>query len=155
MRSTWRSSLKATRSTGSAAAIADNLTVGGPGGTRIRACSVRAEILEPVLRQRGVTDRVLNVFVSQVALNRSRVLAPVREEKPASVSEHVGMSSKPKAGQLAGSSDDLPEPVSRQFAAPFRRENVPGAFAGQFPQSIDLAVGQRMCAFRTLLGPGT
>ena len=55
------------------------------------SASVTPEFLEPRRRKLSVPDRVLNVLVPEIGLERAGVMARVRESEPASVSEHVGV----------------------------------------------------------------
>jgi hypothetical protein len=50
------------------------------------------EILEPIRRQRGVARGVLDIAVPQVGLQRSGVVAVIRELVPTAMAEHVGVS---------------------------------------------------------------
>ena len=68
---------------------------------------VLPESVEPVWCKLGVPDRVLDVLVSQVMLDRPGVVAVVGELETTGVAEHVGMHRKPKSRQLTGASDDL------------------------------------------------
>ena len=67
---------------------------------RLRTPNVRASVVpepvEPVRRELGVPDRVLDVFVSQVMLDRSSVVAIIGELEPTSMAQHVGMYRKLK-----------------------------------------------------------
>ncbi len=50
---------------------------------------------------------MLNVLVSQVMLDRSSVMAVIRQLEPASMAQHMWMHRKPKSRELTGASDDL------------------------------------------------
>jgi len=53
--------------------------------------SVPPKVLEPVGRQFGVSDGVLNVLVPEVVLQGPRVVAIVCELEPAGMAKHVGV----------------------------------------------------------------
>ncbi len=63
--------------------------------------------VEPIRCQLGVPDRVLDVFVSQVVLDRSSVVAVIRQLEPAGMAQHMRMNRKPKSRQFAGTGDNL------------------------------------------------
>ncbi len=69
--------------------------------------SVFPETVEPVRGELGVPDRMLNVFVSQVVLDRPGVVAVIGKLEPASMAQHVRMDRKPDTRPFTGPSDDL------------------------------------------------
>ncbi len=56
---------------------------------------VLPESVEPVRRKLGVPHRMLNVFVSQVMLDRPGVVAVIGELEPARMAQHVRVYRKP------------------------------------------------------------
>jgi hypothetical protein len=54
------------------------------------------KVLEPCRRQFGVANRMLNVAVSEVSLQRPRVVTSVRERVAAGVLEHMRVSFEAK-----------------------------------------------------------
>src|SRR5262249_39713489 len=56
-----------------------------------RSGSVPPKVLEPVGRQFGVPDGVLNILMPEVVLQGPRVVAIVGELEPAGMAEHVGV----------------------------------------------------------------
>src|SRR5262245_65009473 len=67
------------------------------------------KILEPVWRHFGVSDRVLDVLVPEVVLQRPRVVAIVGELKPTSVAKHVWVDREGHLVGVAVAVDDLVE----------------------------------------------
>ena len=63
--------------------------------------SVPPKVLEPVRRHFGVPDRVLNVLVPEVVLERSRVVAIVGEFEPTGMAKHVWVDREWHLGGLA------------------------------------------------------
>src|SRR6476469_4566933 len=63
-----------------------------PDATTVRAEVSSPEVLEPVRRQLGVAHRVLDVAVTEVSLQRSRIVALVGQRKATGVAQHVRMS---------------------------------------------------------------
>jgi hypothetical protein len=53
--------------------------------------SISKEVLEPLRHQGGIARRVLDVAVSEIGLDRARVVAIVGELVAAGVAQHVGM----------------------------------------------------------------
>jgi len=61
------------------------------------------EASEPIRRQLGIPNRMLNVSVPQVVLNRPRVVAVVRQLVAARVVPHVRMHEEAQRGDGARS----------------------------------------------------
>jgi hypothetical protein len=78
------------------------------GGRRL---TLPPEILEPVRRQFGVPDRVLNVLVAEIGLQRPRILAVVGQLVAARMPQHVRVSFEAEPGHLAGTLDKLGKPL--------------------------------------------
>ena len=57
----------------------------------LRCDSVFPKALEPIRRQLGVADSVLDVPVPEVVLKRPRVVPVIGELEPAGMPGHVGM----------------------------------------------------------------
>jgi hypothetical protein len=55
------------------------------------AASLPPEILEPCRRQLGIAHRVLDILVTEVRLQRLRVVPPVCKRVPAGMTQHVRM----------------------------------------------------------------
>src|SRR5499427_396249 len=84
-----------------------------PFGMRLLAARRRIrlippKVLEPVGRHVGVSDRVLNVLVSEIVLQGPRVVAIVGELEPAGMAKHVRVDREWHFGRLA---EALNEPV--------------------------------------------
>ena len=58
---------------------------------RSAADSIAKEFLEPLRRQRGIARRILNVAMSEIRLDRARVVAVVGELVATGMAEHVGV----------------------------------------------------------------
>jgi hypothetical protein len=71
--------------------------------------SLPPEILEPRRRQLGIAHRVLDVLMTQVCLQRPRVVAPVCKRVTAGVPEHVRVRLDRKFGPGGGSIDHARE----------------------------------------------
>jgi hypothetical protein len=71
--------------------------------------SVPPKVFEPVGRQFSVPDRVLNVFVPEVVLQGSRIVAIVGELEPTGVAQHVRVDRKWHLGGLAEPLDEAVE----------------------------------------------
>jgi hypothetical protein len=53
--------------------------------------SISPEVFEPGRRQFGVPDRVLDVLVSEIGLQRARIVTLVRQGEPARMPQHMWM----------------------------------------------------------------
>ena len=62
--------------------------------------SAPPKVLEPVGRHFGVSDRVLDVLVPEVVLQRPRVVAIIGEFKTTGMAQHVGVDRKWHLGGL-------------------------------------------------------
>ena len=80
------------------------------------------EVLKPRRTQLGVSDGVLNVFVSKIRLERPRIVPTISQCKSTSMSQHVRMHSELKLGLLAQSGDHLRKSGLGERRAPFRCE---------------------------------
>ena len=100
------------------------------------------EALEPIRAQLCVSDRVGDVLVSEVMLNRSRVLPVVRQLKPSRVPEHVWVDRKTQIGRFPGSRDDLPHSRFREWPFALAGEHV-GALRKKTGRSLTGFVGWR------------
>src|SRR5262249_2357268 len=67
----------------------------------ISTWSSAPEIPEPIGRQLGIADRVLDVLVPEVVLQGSSVVAVIGQLEAAGVAQHVGMDCKRHLGGLA------------------------------------------------------
>src|SRR5262245_25266611 len=63
--------------------------------------------LEPGRRQFGISDRVLNVLVPEIGLQRPRIPASVRQLVAAGVAEHMRVRLDLEPGRLASPADEL------------------------------------------------
>src|SRR5262245_4945084 len=70
--------------------------------------SASPKVLEPVRRQFGIPDRVLNVLVPEVVLQGPGVMAIVGELEPSGVAKHVRVD---REWHLGGLAEALNEPV--------------------------------------------
>ena len=66
------------------------------------------EVLESTTGQFCVSNRVLDVLVSQVQLDRSSIVSVIGQLVARTVSQHVGMYGHSQLGYLSGSGNDLP-----------------------------------------------
>src|ERR1700730_18441095 len=70
--------------------------------------SVLPKVLEPVRRQLGVANGVLDVLVAQVGLQRARVAAIIGELEPTGVAQHVRVHlQRSEPGHLSGTREHL------------------------------------------------
>jgi hypothetical protein len=67
---------------------------------------------------------MLNAFVAEVELNRSRVLAGVSEIEAGGVAQHVGMGREVNAARLGGLAHDVMRCAPRYRAAAQRGEHI-------------------------------
>jgi hypothetical protein len=65
------------------------------------------EIAEPARRQFGISNRVLNILVSEVLLNRAHVLAGIRQVEARCMAQHVRMYRELDTGGLGGFCHDM------------------------------------------------
>jgi len=85
---------------------------------------VLPELFETACRQFGVTDRVLDVLVTQIQLDGARVLAGVRQVKARRVTQHVGVDGELYPSGLGGCRDDVVDRAPRHRATAERGEHV-------------------------------
>jgi hypothetical protein len=96
------------------------------------------EVFEPLRSQFGVPDRVLNVAVTKVRLQRPRVMAGIGQCEAARVPQHVGMGLEDEAGRPAGTLDKLGETRGgeRRAALACEHERRWRCLALQFAQGV-------------------
>ena len=82
------------------------------------------KVLEPRRRQLGVAHRVLDIFVSEVGLERSRIVAPVRQGVAAGVAQHVRVNLKAELCLDACAFDHAGKPGGAKRRTAFRCEHV-------------------------------
>jgi hypothetical protein len=113
------------------------------------------KVLEPRRRQLGVAHRVLDIFVSEVGLERSRIVAPVRQGVAAGVAQHVRVNLKAELCLDACAFDHAGKPGGAKRRTAFRCEHVCRLVlvALQPPQRAQFVAEDRMGAGRTLLDP--
>ncbi len=68
---------------------------------------VLPESIEAARRELGISDCMLNVFVSQVMLDRPRIVTVIGELEPTGMAQHMWVDRKAQSCELAGPSDDL------------------------------------------------
>ena len=73
------------------------------------AAYVPPKVLEPVGRYVGVPDRVLDVLVPEVVLQRTCVVAVVGELEPTGMAQHVWVDRERHLGSLADALDETVE----------------------------------------------
>ena len=100
---------------------------------------VTPEILEPVCRQFRVPNRVRDVPVPQVMLDRPRVLAVVDELIAGGVAEHVRVDRKAQTCRFPGPRHELPYGRGRHAPVPLAGEHEPRGL------TIRLQPAQRLC----------
>ena len=66
---------------------------------------VREEVLEPSRCQLRVPDRMPDILVAKIGLDRPRILASIRQRIARRVPQHVGMCLEWQAGPFAGALD--------------------------------------------------
>ena len=85
---------------------------------------VSPKVLESRGRQLRVADRVLDVLVTQVVLDRTRIMAIVGQLVACSMTQHVRVDGEPKPSTASGARDDLPRGRIGERAAAFADEHV-------------------------------
>jgi hypothetical protein len=91
---------------------------------RSRRELVPPKVLESVGRHFGVPDRVLNVLVPEVVLQRPRVVAIVGELEPAGMAKHVRVDGEWHLGRLAEALDEAVEPDGADWPTALGNEYV-------------------------------
>src|SRR5262245_42729638 len=86
--------------------------------------SAPPKVLETVGRHLGVPDRVLDVLVPEVVLQRPRVVAIVGELKPTSVAKHVWVDREWHLGGLADAPDEPVEADGTDWPAALGNEHI-------------------------------
>lgn len=86
--------------------------------------SVVPEILEPVRRHFGVADRMHDIFVAHVVLERSSVMPLVGELVAGRVPEHVRVDREGELCGFSGAGDHLEEACCRGGTTALGDENV-------------------------------
>src|SRR6516164_11853059 len=75
------------------------------------------KVLEPVGRHFGVSDRVLDVLVPKVVLQRPCVVAIICELEPTGMAKHVRVNREWHLGRLAEALDEAVEPNGADWSA--------------------------------------
>ena len=75
------------------------------------------EIPKPAGRQLRISDRVLNILVAKIKLDRPRILASVRKIKARRVPQHVRMDWKLDPRRLRGFGNDVMDRAPRHRPA--------------------------------------
>src|SRR5262249_33273883 len=115
--------------------------------------SASPKVLEPVRRHFGVPDRVLNVLVSEVVLQRPRVVTIVGELEPTGVAKHVGVDWEWHLGGLADALDEAVKANRTDWPAALGNEDVSlfRVLAAQLTESPHLVTADRMQAGNPIL----
>jgi hypothetical protein len=116
---------------------------------------VLPKVLEPLRRQLGVSNGVLNVLVSQIVLKRARVLMVIGKLEPAGVAQHVRMDWEWHLGSLAEPAHHSPEPDGTHGCPAFAHEQVAPRFllSLQSTKRPKLGASQRMHRSHAVLEP--
>src|SRR5262245_63925788 len=97
-------------------------------GLRNRSCRRRErstpKLFEPVGRHIGVPDRMLDVLVPQVVLQRPRVVAIVGELEPTGMAKHVRVDRKWHLGSFPEALDESVETDGTDWPAALGNEHV-------------------------------
>ena len=72
------------------------------------------EVLETSRRQFGVPDRVLDIAMTEISLQSSRIMAGIGQGEAAGMPEHMRMCLEIEAGSIASALDHLGEAGSRE-----------------------------------------
>jgi hypothetical protein len=86
--------------------------------------SIPPKVLEPVGRQFGVPDRVLDVLVSKVVLQGSRIVTIIGELEPTGVAKHVWVDREWHLGGLPDTLDEAMEADGADRPTAFGNEHV-------------------------------
>jgi hypothetical protein len=114
------------------------------------------EVLEPLRAHLGVAHRVLNVLVTQIGLQRPRIVALVGESIAAGVPQHVGMGLEAKARLNARPLHQARKASRGEWRAAFGREHERGLgllFALKPPQRPQFVAQDGVRAWGALLDP--
>ena len=113
---------------------------------RAKLFSIFPERAESSGVQFGVSYRVLDVAMSQVLLNGSRIVTIVGQFETGRVTQHVRMDREREVGTTARSSDEFPNGRCGQRTASFADEEIGRAtvIASQSSQRSDLGTSQRV-----------
>jgi hypothetical protein len=71
--------------------------------------------LEPVRRQLSVPDRVLDVAMAEIGLQRAGIVAGIGQRKPARMAQHLRMGLEIEAGSSPDTLDHLGKTSSREW----------------------------------------
>src|SRR5215472_11182715 len=97
-------------------------------GLRSRSCRRRqrstAKLFEAVGRHFGVSDRVLDVLVPEVVLQRPRVVAIVGELEPTGMAQHVWVDRERHLGSLTDALDEAVETYGAHWSTALGNEYV-------------------------------
>lgn len=86
--------------------------------------SILPEVLEPLWAQFSVSNRVLDVLVPEVQLNRPGIVASVGEIEAGGVTQHVRVNWKLDASGLTSTRDYLKHARPRHRPAALAAENI-------------------------------
>ena len=89
-----------------------------------RGCSSSPEIPETLGRKLGVTNRVLDVLMPEIGLQRPRVMTGVRQREAAAMTQHVRMNLERHPRSLADPTEQRVETLGRHRAATLGDEDV-------------------------------
>src|SRR5919106_4075744 len=94
----------------------------------------------------GVTHRVLNVTVAEIMLNGAGINAFIREVKPTSMSQHMGMDRERELRFRSGSKNHVANGAIAERTTSFRHKDIgqPRIDMSQLSQSPQLRAMQRM-----------
>jgi hypothetical protein len=115
--------------------------------------SILPKALEPIRAEFRIAHRVCNVPVTEVLLDRSRVVPLVRELVAGRVPEHVRMDREGEFGEFAGARNQLSGRRRRHRSAAFGDEQVGRVriVAAQLPESSELGPADRMSRGQAVL----
>jgi hypothetical protein len=102
--------------------------------------------LEPIRTQLGIAHRVRDVFVSEVLLDRARVLALAGELESTGMPEHVRMDREGQFRELAGARNQFSRRRRRHRPFTLGHEHIRrvGIDAAQLPQCAQLDAADRV-----------
>jgi hypothetical protein len=122
---------------------------------RFSAASLPPEILEPIRRQFGIADGMLDVFVAEISLECAGVMALIRQREPAGVAKHVRVRLYAKVRALGGPLDHPGKAGRGERCAALRDKHEPRRrfLAVESAQSPQFVSSYRMDARGSLLHP--